>query len=153
MVSEEKTKHLVLADLGIDPNQEYSEFHLIIQGVKESEYPEIEEILKEAGGKNQEFKGKGKPEYIIRLKNEEKVLLVEFSGVQRNKLKISFGIWKKGEDAYQFIEEQTKIFPWKEYFVVQKEGEKPIDACLLALDNKNFRKGFYLMLAVGADFS
>src|ERR1700722_1810098 len=84
MVSEEKTKHLVLADLGIDPNKEYPEFHLIIQGVKENEYPEIEEILKEAGGKNQEFKGKGKPEYIIRLENEEKVLLIECKADKKN---------------------------------------------------------------------
>jgi hypothetical protein len=76
MVSGKKTKHLVLADLAIDPNTQYPDFHLIIQGVKEDEHPEIDEILRKAGGKNQEFRGRGKPEYIIRLKNEEKVLLL-----------------------------------------------------------------------------
>jgi hypothetical protein len=66
MTSEKITEHLVLTDLGIDPSQEHSEFHLVIQGITENQ--EIKEILEKAGGKTKKItklKSRGRPEYII----------------------------------------------------------------------------------------
>jgi hypothetical protein len=77
-MNEEITEELTLRDLGIDKTQPHQEFELIIKG--QTEDYEIKEILEKAGGKSKrktKIKARGRPEYIIRLKNKREVLLIE----------------------------------------------------------------------------
>lgn len=84
-MSEEITEELTLRDLEIDKTQKHQDFELIIKG--QTDNFEIQEILEKAGGKSKKItkiKARGRPEYIIRLKDKRAVLLIECKADKAN---------------------------------------------------------------------